>query len=97
MAQIKHINIADESGQVYCCLRNKVVKLDKEQKKGFCGSCRMYAGDAGGQGVECVWEDLRHVQNPYVVRNPVAELLSNQTKQIGNSNDHLSTLMVFTG
>lgn len=96
MRQIRHINIADESNRVYCCLRNKVVKLDEEQKNGFCGKCRMYAGDAGGQGVECVWEDMRPVGNPHVVRNPAAELHSNQIKPIVK-HDHLATCIVFAG
>lgn len=96
MRQIRHINLADENSRVYCCLRNKVVKLDEEQKKGFCGSCRMYAGDAEGQGVECIWEDMRPVSNPHMVRNPGAELLSNQMKQIANT-DHLATCIVFVG
>ncbi|ALS23883.1 hypothetical protein [Paenibacillus naphthalenovorans] len=96
MRQIRHINLADENSRVYCCLRNKIVKLDEDQKKGFCASCRMYAGDAGGQGVECVWGDMRPVSDPYVVNNPGAELLSNQKKQIGNT-DYLSTCAAFAG
>lgn len=94
--EVRHINLSDPDGQVYCCLRNRVVKLDDEQKQAFCSGCRMYAGEASGKGVECVWEDLRPVSDPHVVRDPYAELTSNQKRQIWPT-DHLSTCMVFGG
>ncbi|MCZ8515533.1 hypothetical protein O9H85_24625 [Paenibacillus filicis] len=82
MPQVRHINRTDSSGRIYCCLRNKVVVLDKEHRSLFCAGCRMYAGDAGGLGVECLWEDVRPVGNPHLVDDPEAELRSNQTKKI---------------
>lgn len=82
MAPVKHINVPDKSGQVYCCLRNRIVRLDDEQWRRFCDGCGMYAGRAGGQGVACVWEDARLLPDPYVVTDPEAELRSNQRKQV---------------
>ncbi|MEK8132194.1 hypothetical protein WMW72_30275 [Paenibacillus filicis] len=94
MQPVHHRNLKDESGRIYCCLRNKVVKLDDRQEHEFCRGCSMFAGDAEGQGVDCVWEDLRPVASPYVVRDPAKEWLSNQTRHIWPPINHLSTLMV---
>ena len=77
---IRHINLADKEGKIYCCLRNKVVLLDEEQRSRFCAGCRMYAGNAGGLGVECLWQDSRPLADPYVAVDPAAEFLSNQKK-----------------
>ncbi|WP_409342701.1 hypothetical protein [Paenibacillus sp. MBLB4367] len=82
MTMINHINMADENGRVYCCLRNKVVTLDAKHTKTFCGGCKMYRGDAGGQGVECAWDDARGVSEPYRVSNPQEEWLSNQYRKV---------------
>lgn len=82
MRSVKHINLSDPDGRIYCCLRNKIVKLDEVQKEQFCQSCRMYAGNAGGRGVECAWEDMRSVKDPYIVTSPDAEFNSNQQKRI---------------
>ncbi|TVY06856.1 hypothetical protein [Paenibacillus cremeus] len=82
MAQVLHINIADTAGCVYCCLRNKVVQLDQEQKENYCQGCGMFAGFADGLGVECLWIDMRPVNNPHVVTEPLKEFTSNQLKQI---------------
>jgi hypothetical protein len=59
-----------------------VVELDDKQLEDFCSGCRMFAGDAGGQGVACIWEDVRDVSNPHIVHNPLAEFVSNQIKQV---------------
>jgi hypothetical protein len=93
MRNVKHVNLADQEGRVYCCLRNRVVKLDDEQKERFCKGCIMYSGDAQGLGVECVWEDIRPVADPHVATEPYVEWKSNQAK--GISMDHLATLMIY--
>lgn len=95
MRQIHHINLKDESGRIYCCLRNKVVKFDEKQRHDFCGGCSMFAGEAGGLGVECVWEDLRPVSDPHTAQDPAAEWRSNQIKHISPA-DHLATCIVNT-
>ncbi|MCZ8523531.1 MULTISPECIES: hypothetical protein [Paenibacillus] len=94
MRQINHVNLTDTNGKIYCCLRNKIVSLDESQKQNFCGGCKMFAGDAGGRGVECVWDDARPVSNPHTVNNPFTEMLSNQARRV-NLTDHLSTVVVF--
>lgn len=83
MSVIKHVNYTNQDGKIYCCLRNKVVKLDAEQKTRFCQSCKMFAGDAGGQGVECVWDDLRGVSDPFPVTDPIVEFIRNQARAVG--------------
>jgi hypothetical protein len=82
MPMINHINYRNENNEVYCCLRNKIVKLDAAQQGQFCSSCKMYNGAAQGKGVECTWEDLRDVSNPHIVRNPLVEFSQNQKRQI---------------
>ncbi|WJH37066.1 hypothetical protein N6H14_16150 [Paenibacillus sp. CC-CFT747] len=79
---INHVNIANEDNQVYCCLRNRVVTLDPEHKAHFCSGCKMFKGEAGGAGVECLWEDQRQVAEPYQVSNPYEEWMENQARKI---------------
>ncbi len=47
---INHVNYANEIGNVYCCLRNKVVELNQFQIDNFCSGCKMFKG---GMKVEC--------------------------------------------
>ncbi|MFB7816230.1 hypothetical protein ACFC0X_18900 [Paenibacillus chitinolyticus] len=82
MTPIHHINYRNEHNEVYCCLRNKVVELDDRQKNDFCSGCQMFAGFAGGKGVECEWEDMRDVPNPMRVFDPMKEFMSNQIRKI---------------
>ncbi|MFC5449704.1 hypothetical protein [Paenibacillus aestuarii] len=84
MALITHINVCNAAHEIYCCLRNKIVKLDAHQKSQFCSSCKMFAGDAKGyeHGVTCVWEDLREVNNPHYALDPLEEFAHNQIKQV---------------
>ncbi|WP_254776855.1 hypothetical protein [Paenibacillus sp. yr247] len=76
------MNYKDQDEQIYCCLRNKVVKLNDVQREQFCQSCKMFAGTAKEQGAECVWEDMRNVSDPHVVHDPVREFILNQTRAI---------------
>ncbi|MBD0383641.1 hypothetical protein [Paenibacillus sedimenti] len=84
MALIPHINVCNDDNEIYCCLRNKIVKLDAQQQEQFCSGCKMYAGDAEGyaQGVTCIWEDLRDIGNPHVALDPLEEFVRNQIKQV---------------
>jgi hypothetical protein len=47
----------------------------------------MFGGLAGGQGVECLWEDARDLGNPYVVTDPYAECRQNQRRKIDAGSD----------
>ncbi|GIP35415.1 hypothetical protein [Paenibacillus sp. J2TS4] len=81
MPQINHIHYATDKGEVYCCLRNRVVRLDEDHRSRFCSSCKMYNGDAGGRGVECLWDDLRDVSDPHLVTDPHKEWAANQKRK----------------
>jgi hypothetical protein len=80
MQLTNHINYMDSDGHIYCCLRNKLVKLDQQQEERFCHGCKMFAGFVSGGGVECAWEDLRRVNNPHIIVDPVQEFISNQRR-----------------
>jgi molybdenum cofactor biosynthesis enzyme MoaA len=82
MRLVTHVNYTDQDGQIYCCLRNKVVKLDAVQHKRFCEGCKMFAGTAKGRGVECVWQDMRNVSEPHIVDDPIGEYIMNQTRAV---------------
>jgi hypothetical protein len=82
MSLITHVNYMDQDGQIYCCLRNRVVKLDQQQQEQFCSGCKMFAGLASGQGVECAWEDMRNVSEPHIVTDPNREFITNQTRVV---------------
>ena len=82
MSLITHLNLKNSKNEVYCCLRNKIVELNADQKEQFCSGCKMYAGDVGGKGVACIWEDVRDVANPHKVTNPLSEFASNQLRQV---------------
>lgn len=80
---INHINVADAEGKVYCCLRNRIVCLDEEHKNKFCSGCKMYNGNAGGGGVECIWDDIREADaNQVIVTDPAREWASNQMRRV---------------
>jgi hypothetical protein len=83
MPMINHINLSDANGQVYCCLRNRIVAFDQNHQGKFCKGCRMYNGNAGGSGVECLWDDIRETEaDCMVVTDPVQEWLSNQQRRV---------------
>jgi hypothetical protein len=71
--KVVHVNIMDDNNEVYCRLRKKVVVLDEEQQRDFCGHCPMFHGSAQGRGVECEWEDVRDIPSPYMVTRPSTE------------------------
>lgn len=95
MKTVNHINYMDQEGQVYCCLRNKVVKLDEQQREQFCKGCSMFAGHADGRGVECVWEDSRHISEPFIVLDPTKEFIRNQVRHV--SSNYMSSIVLFCG
>lgn len=80
---VNHINVADVKGQVYCCLRNRIVVYDEEHRTRYCNGCKMYNGNAGGAGVECLWDDIRETEDgQMVVTDPVQEWTSNQKRRV---------------
>lgn len=81
MPRIPHHNLANTDDQVYCCLRNKVVKLDERQKQDFCGKCPMFGGWLAS-GVICEWKDARQLTDPYTVADPMQEFKDNQKRQV---------------
>lgn len=83
MQKTNHINYSTDQQEVYCCLRNRVVQLTEEHKQDFCGGCKMFNGFADGEGVECLWEDIRNVSNPHIVIDPYKEWSSNQSRKVG--------------
>lgn len=82
MPMIRHHNIRSGQDEVYCCLRNRVVKLDEQQLSQFCQGCRMFAGELQEGGVACVWDDLDNVGDPHVASDPWEEFMRNQAKQV---------------
>jgi hypothetical protein len=82
MEIINHINYTDQNDHIYCCLRNRVVKLNQQQQEQFCQGCKMFAGTADGRGVECAWEDVRSISNPHIVADPAREFISNQRRYV---------------
>lgn len=78
---INHVNLPDGNGNIYCCLRNRIVRLEAGHTERYCRGCRMYNGDAGGTGVECLWDDIRETESDQVVvTDPREEWVSNQKK-----------------
>lgn len=73
MKNVNHINVADRTNEIYCRLRKKIVAFDEAQQRDFCEGCPMWRGSAQGQGVECEWEDVRDIPNPYIVTDPLVE------------------------
>lgn len=82
MPIIRHHNYRSESGEIYCCLRNRVVKLDDEQLQRFCEGCGMFAGMMPDVGVSCEWDDLGDVSDPHRAPDPWEEFKRNQIKQV---------------
>lgn len=56
---VNHVNIADGNGQIYCRLLDAVVDFTEDHQNSNCAKCRMFAGSAQGNGVECEWTDTR--------------------------------------
>lgn len=80
---MNHINLPDAMGQVYCCLRNRVVRYDEGHQSRYCSGCKMFNGTAAGCGVECLWDDNRYKNTDHViVTDPVGEWTNNQKKRV---------------
>lgn len=54
---VRHINLSDDSGRVYCHKGGAISELDGLHLAGMCWSCPYFAGLAKGYGVECTYED----------------------------------------
>lgn len=55
----------------------------------------MFGGNAEGKGVECIWEDMRSVSDPYVVTDPILEFIKNQTRIVGSN--YMTTMTAYFG
>jgi hypothetical protein len=73
MAYVEHVNVVNDSGNVYCCLRNKVVEFNEEHVSRFCSACMMNRGLTPGKSVQCSWKDHRAKESKRVVLDPSAE------------------------
>jgi len=85
MLYVNHLNIANKSENVYCCLRNKIVQLGEPQVSKYCSGCSMFNGlEENYKSVRCLWNDWRHTQDDedYVVLDPQLEFMSMQSRDI---------------
>jgi hypothetical protein len=82
MPMTRHDNYRSEKGEVYCCLRNRIVLLNAAQLSSFCAGCRMFAGDLDGFGVSCYWDDSADIADPHIAFDPRSEFKRNQIKQV---------------
>jgi len=80
MTMIYHYNRANEDREIYCCLRNKVVKADADHLTQYCNGCKMFSALVPEGGVECVWEDMRAGCSRVTVTDPYAEWMENQRR-----------------
>lgn len=69
---VRHVNISDTEGKVYCYKQYAVVELDGPHLSEQCWVCPFWAGLAGGYGVECMYEDDKVMNGVELVkfRNP---------------------------
>ncbi|MFE5323935.1 hypothetical protein ACFQ88_35195 [Paenibacillus sp. NPDC056579] len=81
MTYINHVHYANMQGNVYCCLRNKIVPLNESQIKDYCQGCTMFRGGEAGKSVQCYWNDVRDVQDPHEVYEPQMEFKSMQKRK----------------
>lgn len=54
---VRHINLVDDSGQVYCHFMAEIVPLEGPHVATVCWKCPYWTGLAGGYGVECTYQD----------------------------------------
>lgn len=54
---VNHVNLIDESGQVYCHYQGDIDTFDGEHIAQVCWKCPYWMGLAGGYGVECDYKD----------------------------------------
>lgn len=81
MAWITHMNYTNEEGNIYCCLRNKVVPLNQLQTLSYCSSCAMFKG-LYHRKVNCRWEDPRSLEDPHAIIDPYLEYRSMQQRKV---------------
>lgn len=82
MTMVYHRNAANDDQEIYCCLRNKVVKANAEHQAEYCSGCKMFSSLLQEGGVECVWEDLRAGGSRMAVTDPYAEWMDNQRRYV---------------
>lgn len=83
MAFVTHINYVNQNGEIYCCLRNKIIPLNEMQFNLYCSSCRMNEGGEPGKKVICTWSDQREIANPYIAHDPEYEFKYFQKREVG--------------
>lgn len=71
---VNHFNYVTKSGKVFCKRQNRVRKIVPEYKD--CDKCPYLFGSLQGQGVECMWKDIKP-PSPcgYYVYDPQEECL----------------------
>ncbi|WP_438431677.1 hypothetical protein [Gorillibacterium sp. sgz500922] len=82
MTMVNHYNKTNEDREIYCCLRNKVVKADADHLAQYCNGCKMFSAVHPDGGVECVWEDIRTDRSRVVVADPYSEWMENQRRDV---------------
>lgn len=85
MTMVSHRNVTNEDQEVYCCLRNKVVKADASHLAQYCNGCRMFRSFLPEGGIECQWEDMRASSYEVTVTDPYAEWMDNQRRDVRHS------------
>lgn len=82
LENVNHFNYVTKSGKVFCKRQNRVRKITPEYKG--CDKCPYLFGSLQGQGVECMWEDIKpdspfgnYVYDPQEEYLRVSELITN--------------------
>lgn len=79
---VNHFNYMNGNGRIFCKRQDKVRKVAPEYKD--CDKCPYLFGSLQGQGVECMWEDIKpdspcghYVYDPQEECLRVSKLISN--------------------
>lgn len=74
LENVNHFNYATKSGKVFCKRQNRVRKIAPEYTD--CDKCPYLFGSLQGQGIECMWEDIKpHSPCGHYVYDPQEEYL----------------------
>ena len=57
LEKVNHFNYMTKDGKVFCKRQDRVRKIPPEYKD--CDKCPYLFGSLQGQGVECIWEDIK--------------------------------------
>ena len=82
LENVNHFNYMTKDGKVFCKRLGKVWKIAPEYKD--CDKCPYLFGSLQGQGVECIWKDIKpaspcghYVYDPQEECLRVSELITN--------------------